>query len=134
MMDSKILLDDDKMNEFAQAVADELPIFRIYSSPEKFAKRWMLGGCLPDGSYAPGVYVVLIFRRKIRLFHAGENDEGMVGWIREIDDPFEMEGTVIGTIDSLDAATVAKTVMDHFHADPDAGTELAPADRLAMSD
>ncbi|MCK5806499.1 MAG: hypothetical protein KAI66_26955 [Lentisphaeria bacterium] len=133
MMNSAILLNDTKMGEFAQAVADELPVFKLYSTPEAFAKRW-LGGCFPDGCAELGIYVVLIHRRKIRLFHAGETDEGTVGWIREITDPLEMGGNVIGHIDSLDARTVAKTVMDHFLADPDAGTELAPGECLRFSE
>ena len=134
MADSRILLDDEQMAQFAQAVADELPIFRIYSTPEAFAKRWMLGGCLPDGSDAPGVYAVLIYRSRIRLFHVGETDEGAFGWIREISDPMEMEGSIIGRIDSLDPAAVAKAIMDRFLADPDAGSELVREESLHPPD
>ena len=129
-MDEGILSDREGMQRFAEAVAAEIPVFRIYSNHVDFARRWILGGALPEDVQAPGVYIVLLYRGKGRFFHVGETDEATFGWVRELDDAFLMTGRVIGKADEKDPAAVAKVIMDAFHADPDAGDLLVPEESL----
>ena len=90
-MDEGILSDREGMQRFAEAVAAEIPVFRIYSNHVDFARRWILGGALPEDVQAPGVYIVLLYRGKGRFFHVGETDEATFGWVRELDDAFHSE-------------------------------------------
>lgn len=131
MTESNILSNREKMQRFAEAVASEFPVFKVYSNHVDFARRWILGGVLPEDVQAPGVYVVLVYRGKARFFHVGETDEATFGWVREIDDAFEMRGRVVGQANGKDPAAVAKIILDAFHADPDAGTLLVPEESLS---